>query len=267
MKAHNLIAVLLFLAATVWVLTRSPQTVRSIQVSYYKLITPFLGNGTPLKQKAQSFLSEVEHSDIWKTRYSLAEKELAIKRMEVAHLRKLEGENAQMKEALGFAQESPFKVLAARVISRNPSTWWKTFVIDRGTGQKLKSQYAVLSPMGLVGKTDIISQDISTVILLTDEKCKVSAKIDGTQEFGILSGRRGISEANPLLVLHFLSKNAHLTPGMRVFTTGRGGLFPADILLGSIVSFKSGPLYGEALVKPAVDFSKIDLVFVKMPTE
>ena len=52
---------------------------------------------------------------------------------------------------------------------------------------------------------------------------------------------------------------------MLVFTTGRGGLFPPDILLGTIKTFESGPLYGEALVKPAVDFAALHTVFVKIP--
>ena len=113
----------------------------------------------------------------------------------------------------------------------------------------------MLSPEGLVGKVDAPSEDTSTVILLTDEKCKVSAKVDGTPELGILSGQRGLTGQDPVLRLSFLSKDAKITPGMLVFTTGRGKLFPPDILLGTVLSFESGPLYGEALVKPAVDFA------------
>jgi len=116
-----------------------------------------------------------------------------------------------------------------------------------------------------VGKVDAPSEETSTVILLTDENCQVSAKVDGTPEVGILSGQRGQTGDRPNLRLRFLSKDATIKPGMLVFTTGRGGLFPADILLGTIESFESGPLYGEALVKPAVDFAALKIVFVKTP--
>ena len=117
----------------------------------------------------------------------------------------------------------------------------------------------------MVGKVDAPSEDTSTVILLTDEKCKVSAKVDGTPELGILSGQRGLAGQDPVLRLSFLSKDAKISAGMRVFTTGRGKLFPPDILLGTVTSFESGPLYGEALVKPAVDFAALHTVFVKIP--
>jgi rod shape-determining protein MreC len=101
--------------------------------------------------------------------------------------------------------------------------------------------------------------------LLTDEKCQVSAKVDGTPEAGIISGLRDTAGESPSLLLRFLSKDANLKPGMLVFTTGRGGLFPPDILLGKIKTFAPGPLFGEALVEPAVDFTTLKTVFVKIP--
>ncbi|MGC4017746.1 MAG: rod shape-determining protein MreC [Luteolibacter sp.] len=74
------------------------------------------------------------------------------------------------------------------------------------------------------------------MVLLTDEKCQVSAKVEGTPEVGILSGQRGQFEGTPLLRLRFLSKDATVKKGQRVFTTGRGGLFPTNILLGTVES-------------------------------
>ncbi|NWK56153.1 rod shape-determining protein MreC [Verrucomicrobiaceae bacterium N1E253] len=265
MKAQNLIALLLFLAGAMWALTRSESTVRSIQRSYYTAISPFLEKGSSLESKASELLRETEHSEIWKTRYQLAKDELDKKRMEVTHLRKLEAENARLNQALQFQQEAPFHVLAAKIIRRQPSTWWQTVTINRGEQKGVGVQLPVLAPEGLVGKIDAPSKNTSTVILLTDEKCQVSAKVDGTPEVGILSGQRGQTGDNPDLRLSFLSKDAKIKPGKLVFTTGRGGLFPPDILLGTVKSFEPGPLYGEALVKPAVDFATLHTVFVKIP--
>ena len=265
MKPQNLIALLLFVVGTVWALTRSERSVRSIQKTYYSAISPFLKAGSALETKASEFIQEVEHSKNWETKYKLAKEELDKKRMEVAHLRRLEVENAHLNRALKFKQEAPFQVLAAKIIRRQPSTWWRTVTIDRGDQHGVGVQLPVLSPEGLVGKVDAPSTDTSTVILLTDEKCQVSAKVEGTPEVGILSGQRGLTGDSPSLRLRFLSKDANIQPGMTVLTTGRGRLFPPDILLGTINSFDSGPLYGEALVKPAVDFASLHTVFVKIP--
>lgn len=265
MKPLNLVALLLFIVGTAWALTQSEGSVRSIQKAYYSAISPFLKGGSGIEKKASAFIEEVEHSKEWETKYNLAKEELDEKRVEVAHLRKLELENARLRHALKFQQHAPFKVLAAKIIRRQPSTWWHTVTIDRGEKQGVGVQLPVLSPEGLVGKVDAPSANTSTVILLTDESCQVSAKVDGTPEAGILSGQRGLTGENPTLRLRFLSKEANLKPGMRVFSTGRGGLFPPDILLGKIKSFEPGPLYGEAIVKPAVDFAALHTVFVKIP--
>jgi rod shape-determining protein MreC len=79
---------------------------------------------------------------------------------------------------------------------------------------------------------------------------------------GILSGQRGEFQNNPILRLSALSKNASLKPGQRVFTTGRGGIFQPNILVGTIISVETGSLDSTALVKPAVNFSDLGTVFV-----
>ena len=263
MKPINLIALLLFIAGTVWVLTCGETTVREIQKTFYSVISPFIKGGAALETAALDFIHEAEHSKIWEERYKLAKEELDEKRMEVAHLRKIETENAELNKALKFEQKSPFQVLSAKIIRRQPSTWWQTVTINRGENDGVSIQLPVLSPEGLVGKIDTPSSNTSTVILLTDESCQVSAKVEGTPEAGILSGLRGQTGETSLLRLSYLSKNASIKPGMLVYTTGRGGLFPADILLGIIESYESGPLSGEALVKPAVNFATLKTVFVQ----
>jgi len=265
MKPQNLLALLLFIAGAAWALTRSEHAVLEIQKTYYNSISYVVKSGSAFDTTTSEFLKEAEHSEEWKARYKLAKEELDKKRMEVAHLRKLEEENAQLSQALKFQQETPFHVIAAKILRRQPSTWWHTVTVNRGEKQGIGVQLPVLSPEGLVGKIDTPSNNTSTVILLTDEKCKVSAKVDGTHELGILSGQRGLTGQDPIRRLSFLSKDAKISTGMRVFTTGRGKLFPPDILLGTVQSFESGPLYGEAIVKPAVDFATLHTVFVKLP--
>ena len=65
-----------------------------------------------------------------------------------------------------------------------------------------------------------------------------------------------------MLRLRYLSKEAKIKPGSTVITTGRAGLFPANINLGTVVSSELGAIDAEALVKPAVDFAALDTVFV-----
>jgi rod shape-determining protein MreC len=264
MKPLNLLVLLLFLAGAVWALTRSERSVREIQRAYYGAIGPFLRSGSALETKARTFLEETRHSKQLEQQVRDLDGEVGRLRVIEERYRELEQENDRLRRALGFKQNAPFDVITARVIRRQPSTWWQTVIIDRGQESGIGVQLPVVSNEGLVGKIDEPFDRMSTVILLTDAKCQVSARIEGTGEAGILGGQRGMADGSPLLRLRFLDKNAPVRGGMRVLSTGRGGLFPANLLLGTIETFEPGAFDAEALVKPAVDFMNLETVFVVM---
>ncbi|MCX6875664.1 MAG: rod shape-determining protein MreC [Verrucomicrobia bacterium] len=262
MKPLNLIAILLFLGSAVWALTRSERTVREIQRRYFSALSPFLKAGSKTETHARRFLDEVSHSKALETELNTVSSELGRLRIIESRKLELEDENALLRRALNFKETTPFKVTAAQVILRQPTTWWQTVDIDVGEERGISTQLAVLSNEGLVGIIDRPGNNRSSVILLTDEACQVSAKVQDSPEVGILSGQRGQFEGAPLLRLKFLSKNAALRSGQRVFTTGRGGIFQANILLGTIDSVEKGALDSEALVRPSVNFADLGTVFV-----
>lgn len=269
MKPLNLIALLLFLGGAVWALTQSDHSVREIQNAYYQAMAPFLKSGSQMETHARAFLGEVRHSKELETELEAVSPELGRLRILVSHLRTLETENAQLRNALAFKKSTHFDVVAARVIRRNPSTWWQTVEIDTGSKRGVATQLTVLSNDGLVGMIDRIDNggERSSVLLLTDEKCQVSVRVEGSPEVGILSGQRGGFDGEPLLRLRFLSANAAIHPGQRVFTTGRGGTFQANILLGTIDSVEKGALDSEALVRPSVNFADLGAVFVVLSAD
>lgn len=263
MKPLHFISLLLFLVGAVWALTRSDRAVREIQNSYFATIAPFLKAGSSLETHARSFLEETKHSKELESEISSLRPELGRLRLFEERCRQLEEENQHFRTALDFKKTTRFEVVAARVIRRNPTTWWQTVEIDAGSHRGIGTQLAVLSNDGLVGKIDRVDNggERSSVLLLTDEQCQVSAWVEGSSEVGILSGQRGV-QGEPLLRLRFLTQNASLRPGQRVLTTGRGGIFQPNILLGEIQSVERGALDSEALVRPSVNFADLSSVFV-----
>lgn len=181
-----------------------------------------------------------------------------------AHLRsELEAENRRLRAALEYRERAEFKLLPAEILSRDTESWWSSVKINRGFAAGVDTAQPVLSGGGLVGRTTTVAKDISIVVLLTDENCRVAARVEGTNEQGILSGRRVAGSTTPELVLGFLNRDAKLEPGMKVYTAGvSGGVFPAGIPLGVIKEFRSRELDGQAIVEPAADFSKLEDVFV-----
>jgi rod shape-determining protein MreC len=262
MKPLNLIALLCFLGGATWALTRSDRSVREIQVYYYSALMPFLKVGSALEEKARNFSREVEHSKALEIELELTRAELSKLRQVEQRFAELEAENMRLRDALEFKKNTPFTLIAARITRRQTTNWYKTLEINRGEESFIGNQNPVVTAEGLVGKIDLSGKEFATVILLTDEKCQVSAKIEGSPEVGILSGRRADYGDPPMLALRFLSKKANLKKGQRVFSNGRGGIIPANILLGTIESVETGAQDSEALVRPAVNFNDLVTVFV-----
>jgi len=262
MRPLNLIAFLLFLGGAVWALTRSERTVREIQRTYYAWLTPFLTAGSKMETKARTFMDEVDHSKTLEAQLEVIRTENDRLRQVEAHSLESDAENARLRRDLDFQKRMDFKATAARIMRRQPTTWWQTVEIDRGGESGVAVHQPVVADGGLVGKVDRVGDKLSSVILLTDEACQVSVQIEGTPEVGILSGQRGQYEREPLLRLRFLSAKARITPGTRVFTTGLGGLFPPNLLVGTVESVDPGPLDTEALVRPSVDFADLSTVFL-----
>ena len=159
-------------------------------------------------------------------------------------------------------ERSVFKLIAAEVVTRDSSTWWRTVTINRGKQEGIETDMPVVTDEGLIGKTTTVSDSISVVLLVSDENCKVAASVEGSREQGIVSGERVTAGLNPLLNLNFLSKQADLKPGQKVYTSGVGGVFPSGLLIGVVKSFRVRELDGQGQLAPAVDLSHLEDVFV-----
>lgn len=179
-------------------------------------------------------------------------------------LGELESENNKLRMALDYRERSSFKLLAARIISRDASTWWNTIRIDRGFEDGVEADQPVLTDIGLVGKTTTVSKSEAIVVLVSDETCRIAAKIEGTKEHGIVSGMRVQEDANGgLLQMNFLSKNAPIQAGQEVYTAGvTRGSFPPGILIGKVKQFIPRALDGQAVVEPCVNLMSTEDVFV-----
>ncbi|MGC6567263.1 MAG: rod shape-determining protein MreC, partial [Akkermansiaceae bacterium] len=229
----------------------------------YSAISPIISKGGKTGQFAQDFLEEAEHSSDLAKKLEQSNRERDRFKLIAAQVRNLEAENNELRAALAFKKQTEFDVIPAKVIRKQPLLWGKTIEIDRGTDKGLGVSLCVMaSNGGLVGRVQQPGQEVSSVLLVTDEGSQVSARVEGTTEVGLVVGRRTNYGEAPRLRLRYLSKNAALQKGMKVYTNGRGKLFPANIPIGIIEDFESGPVYGEAEIIPAVDFTNLQTVFV-----
>ncbi len=260
----NIIALAVFLLAVILLFAAvSPRTMQRIQTGFLGMIAPFLKRGSNIERQYTAFreglktLNQLEEDN---KRLSVANKELSATNQT---LRGLEAENNSLRNALGYRERAVFQLMPSRIIARDASSWYNTIKIDRGTEELIEEEQPVLTEEGLVGRTTKdVSAHAATVILISDENCRVAATVEGTREQGIIRGERTSQTAMPVISLNFLSKQANLKPGQKIYTSGIGGVFPAGVLIGAVKDFKVRELDGYATVVPAVDLSTIQDVFV-----
>lgn len=271
MKRFNAIALIAFVAVTGWIFFFRSDYVEVIQRGALSVFGPLIkgsaaiggrgGDGPPLDAKAMAAeLKELRA-------------EATILRLQNQQLDDLQRDNNELRDQLQYVKTSPLKLVPARVLDRGSHTWYNTLEIDKGTSDGVSRDSPVIIPVGedagLVGKVVLAGADKSIVLLLTDEKCQVSASVIGSEQQGIVVGehgavigQRGAINVMPFLNLKYLQKNAKLNAGDTVYSSGVGGVFPPNLLLGTIEEMIPGAIDITAKVRPAVDFSVLENVFI-----
>ncbi len=271
MKPLHVIISIVFLIAATLVVTRSERAVRSIQGGYLTLVSPLVKSGSEFDQHIKLFHKEVQSSKALEQRLEAIETDYYLLQAHKARSMQEAEENIRLREAHDFKARQQSTLVSTRVLTRTPSAWWETITINKGAKSSIEPQNPIISEHGLVGKVDRVWEDMATVLLITDESCLVAAKIESTPDSpayeGIVSGVRGEYGEEALLKLKYLTKDISTEVGTRVFTSGKGGVFPDNIEIGTILSIEKGPLYAEAILKPSFGASQMDLAFVILQEE
>jgi rod shape-determining protein MreC len=262
MSRTSIIALLIFGAVLGYFLSFGPETTQKFKASVYQLLAPFLTGGSGIKKQITSVRTGLKSLDQLEHENAALQVENRELRATNQGLRDVEHEVNRLRHALNYRERSVFKLIAAEIIARDSSTWWRTITINRGKRDGIQTDMPVVTDLGLVGKTTTVSEGISVVLLLSDENCRVAASVEGSREQGIVSGERTTTGLTPLLNLNFLSKQADLKPGQKVYTSGVGGVFPSGLLIGAVKSFRVRELDGQAELTPTVDLSHLEDVFV-----
>lgn len=174
-------------------------------------------------------------------------------------------ENDQLRSALGWQRQQPWKLKFASVTLRDPANWWRTIEIDLGSRDGITPNLPVLNAEGLVGRVASVGLTRSQVVLLTDPNCKASAIVENpAHDTGVISAGGPLD--NSLVQLAYLSGGANLKPGQSVITSGLGGIFPKGIPIGQVVDSRPVEfgLYTEARVKLAANLGALEQVWVLM---
>ena len=195
-------------------------------------------------------------------------KEVQTLRSELAQAQHAETQNAQLIKQVGLDSSktlAAYTPVAASVISRDPTLWYATIEVDKGSDDGVRVDDPVTGDGGLVGKISTVAPTVSVVTLITDHSFAVTSQVqDQYGDTGVLVPAVG----NPnQLLLQYLPRRAPIQVGQQVVTAGfKSGqldsLFPAGIPVGQVSSASQAKLLssGQVQVRPVVDLRHLDAV-------
>lgn len=151
----------------------------------------------------------------------------------------LAAENERLNALLNLKEKSQYKVLNARIIGRDPSVWFDSSIVNRGSLDGVKLNMPVVTNGGLLGRVTAVGPLTSQVDLLTRDKSGVGAvvgEIAGSNALGVVVG----SSKRDLVEMRYVPGTVEVQPGQAVYTTGQDGIYPAGLKVGEIVEVDSG---------------------------
>lgn len=151
----------------------------------------------------------------------------------------LNAENERLRSLLDLKAASKYKILTARTIGRDPSIWFDSSIINRGSLDGVKLNMPVVTNGGLVGRVTAVGPLTSQVDLITRDKSGVGAVVGEVSESGALGVVSGTSKKD-VLEMRYVSGSFTVQPGQMVYTTGQDGIYPPGLRVGEIVEVISG---------------------------
>jgi len=165
----------------------------------------------------------------------------------------------RMQNLLRFSKKITGPMLPVQIIGIDPSSWFRTIVIDKGTKHGVKRGMPVVSPEGIVGHVLQSSHHCAKVLLITDFNSSVDAIIQRSRARGLVEGN-----GETLCRLKHAPRTHDIRLGDRVLTSGLGGRYPKGLMIGTIskISKRRYGLFQQAEIIPSVNFTKLEEVFI-----
>ncbi len=178
---------------------------------------------------------------------------------------RLKAENEAFRSLHNIEETNPSYTYASGfVIGRDPLEQFGSFTIDKGTRDGVKQYNAVVSDNGyLVGHVVEADYASSKVVTILSPSVKASGVVSRTRDNGTLTGSAEQAQQGQCLFTR-LPRDTLATAGDQIITTGLGGMYPPDILVGTVKELvpESSGKSTTAIVEPGVEVDRITHVFV-----
>ena len=169
--------------------------------------------------------------------------------------------NTSLQKLLNFRESYDQPMLAAKIVGKDPSLWFRTVIVDRGSNDGLTKGMPVVNGEGIVGQVFAVSPNYSKVLLAIAPSSAIDVLLQKTRVRGILKGTGSL-----VYKLDYVLKKIDVQEGDHIVTAGYGGLFPTGMPVGVVskVVRKRRGMFLDIEVTPTVDFLTLeDLLIIE----
>ena len=208
--------------------------------------------------------------DTWQAYVALVDVE-AENRALREQVARLEEEKLQFREALVLGgqlqriaqmrREFEVPLLPSRVVGQDASQWSSALLLDRGRAADVRSGMPVMVEQGIVGLVSATTPHAARAMLILDRRSAVDAMVQRSRARGLVHGL-GTGE----LEFVFMVRGDDVQVGDEVISSGVGGVYPKGLRVGTVTAVRAerSELLHSAVVRPAVDFGRLEQVFVML---
>jgi rod shape-determining protein MreC len=169
--------------------------------------------------------------------------------------------NVRLQKLLELKESLPPPTLTAEIVGKDPSLWFRTLTINRGSSDGVQKGMPVVTVAGVVGQVLTSSPNYSKVLLATDPNSAIDVITQKTRVQGIVKGL-----GRDAFGLHYVLKSAEVEKSDYVLTSGLGGVFPKGLMVGTVSGIKKSRrgMFQSIEIEPAVDFAQLEYLIIIM---
>ena len=213
-----------------------------------------------IARSVDALIDDVNNLGQLRARIAALEEQLARRQLESIQLREAASDYERLVSLLNYTSALDNQAyLTADVIAVEQTGITRAIIINRGTSDGIAVGMPVTTDLGLVGRIIQVSANAAQVQLINDENSAVSSRLQATRAQGSVIG-----QASGVLRLTMVDLDEEIRQGDLVITSGLGGNFPADIVVGQVTSVRQFEfeLFQEAEARSLIDFERLEQVLV-----
>lgn len=261
-KALVCVIVALSLGAVIAAYTHNSSTPLSSATS--TVLHPFQRFSSYLSYKFSNFNDSFKSSKTLQEENSKLKEQIEEYQNKIIDYNNIKKKLGTYEDFLGVKEENPdFKFQNAKIISNDFENPFSSFTLNKGTTAGVKINDPVIYGKNLVGVVASVGPTSCTVYTLSNPKMNVSVYETYTGEIGYVTGL-GKTEDRVYCKLPGLKSDSSVSPSGIICTTGNGGVYPKDLIVGTVVKLENSKEDNSsfATIRSAVNIEELSEVFI-----